>query len=86
MQKLKRDFLIAILGYSLGLISSKIYSKLHFKTAKKKGLVDLIGNTPLIYLKSLSKLCGCEIYVILFKILIFAGESGVFESNRKQQR
>ena len=30
---------------------------------------DLVGNTPLIYLKSLSELCGCDIYVIIYNIM-----------------
>lgn len=29
---------------------------------QKKNLIDHIGNTPLIYIESLSKLTGCEIY------------------------
>jgi hypothetical protein len=32
-------------------------------------MIDLIGNTPLIYIESLSKLTGCEIYVIYAKEL-----------------
>ena len=34
------------------------------KTIQKKRMIDLIGNTPLIYLKSLSEALGCEIYVV----------------------
>ena len=40
--------------------------KLYNSTSKeiqKKTLFDLIGNTPILYLKSLSQMTGCEIYV-----------------------
>ena len=30
---------------------------------QKVGLMDIVGNTPLIYLPRLSKACGAEIYV-----------------------
>ncbi len=53
-------------GISLVFLGTSIY--LFLKGRKKvspikESLLDLIGNTPIIHLKSLSKLTGCNIYV-----------------------
>lgn len=32
-----------------------------------RSLIEMIGDTPMIYLKSLSKLTNCEIYVCFIK-------------------
>lgn len=60
----KSNLLVGFCLFALGAISQKIVSKLikNRKSVTKKSLCDLVGNTPLIYLKSLSKLCNCEIY------------------------
>lgn len=65
-----------ILTYTLCCVavSSSLYSlyllyqnqkRTNLPEAKENGLTDLIGNTPLVKIKSLSKLTGCEIYAKL---------------------
>ena len=53
--------LLAINGLSL----YAIYILLKRQRNKKvyNGLIEMIGDTPLIYIKSLSKLTNCHIYV-----------------------
>jgi cysteine synthase A len=45
---------------SLGILI-KLFTK-RIKKTKKVGIIELMKNTPLIYIKSLSELTGCEIY------------------------
>ena len=49
---------------SLGLISliKYVYKKLKNKKKFMKDILDQMKETPLIYIKSLSELTGCEIY------------------------
>ncbi|EAR96363.1 pyridoxal-phosphate-dependent protein (macronuclear) [Tetrahymena thermophila SB210] len=61
-QKLKDVALIATSAFTVYTIAKKIYQSIQKKQIEKKKLIDLIGNTHLIYLESLSKLTGCEIY------------------------
>lgn len=62
---LKREIFLsaslAAIGYSLYKGINYFYNKITKKN-KKKGILDLMKNTPLIYIKSLSELSGCEIY------------------------
>ncbi|KAL4456225.1 hypothetical protein ABPG74_014186 [Tetrahymena malaccensis] len=61
-QKLKDVALIATGAFTIYSIAKRIYESIQKKQIEKKKLIDLIGNTPLIYIESLSKLTGCEIY------------------------
>jgi hypothetical protein len=49
-------------GLAIGLLLNRVFNRRRALPTKKR-LADLVGNTPMIYLQSLSKLCGCEIYV-----------------------
>ena len=50
------------------------------KDIKKVGILDLVGNTPLVYLPKLSKSANCEIYVPFTLV----DQNGVSESLWKQ--
>lgn len=47
----------------IGLLSFLLISKRKKKQIVKRRMIDLIGHTPLIYIKSLSEALNCEIYV-----------------------
>lgn len=53
---------------SLGLFA--IYYYIRRKQSKRvySNIMEMVGNTPLLYLKSLSKLTNCHIYVDYIKI------------------
>jgi len=69
MTLLKKSWTLnALLGITCGIASffvtkylRKLY-KWYRAPLIRKSLFDLVGNTPLIYLKSLSKETGCEIF------------------------
>lgn len=66
MEDIKSAALVAAAGYAFYRIVDVLYRRCCSKESseiEKKRLIDLIGNTPLIYLESLSKLTGCDIYV-----------------------
>jgi hypothetical protein len=52
---------------SVGLLTifKYFYKKLKKPDLVKNSVLDLMKNTPLIYIKSLSEYTGCHIYVIL---------------------
>jgi hypothetical protein len=52
--------LFAALGITtLAVLATFSFIKRNKKTIKKIRMTDLIGNTPLIYIKSLSEALGC---------------------------
>jgi hypothetical protein len=62
-------FIYSLIFAGLGFILSKGISFLSKKLKKeeksknvKSSMLDLMKKTPLIYIKSLSELCGCKIY------------------------
>ena len=65
-----KDYLISISLISLGLIlvnKCREYFKKYLKKRKQKqnvkgDILEMMKNTPLIYIKSLSELTGCKIY------------------------
>lgn len=59
-EKLNKQLIAGIL---LGFVAGALFTKLRSKTKRKVGILDLIGNTPLIYLPKLSKHAKCHIYV-----------------------
>lgn len=67
---MKRDILLSILigagTFGLLHIIKKAVRRYYKPPIKKQTVVDLIGNTPLLYLKELSKITKCEIYVTIY--------------------
>lgn len=61
---MKNLWLKILLGSSI-FISTILLKLLRKKEIKKNRLKDIIGNTPMIYLKSLSEQTGKEIYVMI---------------------
>lgn len=74
--KYTKHILVATL--TVGLLF--VISRKRPRKIKKCLLSDLVGNTPLIYLRSLSELCGCDVYV--FILCSISGKSRVHESHR----
>jgi cysteine synthase A len=56
MNNLAIALVTGLIGMGVGYFLSK------FKKREKKTIIDLMKNTPMIYIKSLSELTGCEIY------------------------
>lgn len=57
-------FLFASIGVVT--ILKLIYKKVIKQKVTKNSVLDLMKNTPLIYIKSLSEYTGCHIYVSVF--------------------
>lgn len=65
---MKKLWLKVLMGTSI-LAAAFACSYLKKKQIPKKRLTDIIGNTPLIYLKSLSEQTGKEIYVFFYLLI-----------------
>jgi hypothetical protein len=57
------------LGYSIFKLGSYIFNKINISNKRikrsdrvREGILDMMHDTPLIYIKSLSELTGCKIY------------------------
>lgn len=66
--EIRNNLILGLFAFSIGVILAP-YIKNILKKSKKNEIkrirmIDLVGNTPLIYLKSISELCGCHIYVL----------------------
>jgi hypothetical protein len=48
---------------TVGIAAVAVWAYKRSRQIKKITIVDIIGNTPLIYLPNLSKAAGCHIYV-----------------------
>lgn len=55
-----------IAGIVLGFMAGALWNKFRSKKVEKVGILDLIGNTPLVYLPKLSKHAKCHIYVVSY--------------------
>lgn len=59
--------LLMLSSYSFFRLSEKKKKKRKDKLSMRNGLVDAIGNTPLIRINSLSEATGCEVFLdVLF--------------------
>jgi hypothetical protein len=56
-----------IAGVLIGFMAGALWSKVRPRAVDKVSILDLIGNTPLVYLPKLSKQANCHIYVIPMK-------------------
>ena len=63
---MKKDLVSYFLAFLTGALSSALgfffLRRLASKFKVRKGLEELIGDTPLVYIESLSELTGCHIY------------------------
>ena len=47
-------------------ITKYLYNKITNNKVYRKDILDMMKDTPLIYIKSLSEITGCDIYVNVF--------------------